>query len=1816
MNPIAPKFYYRRKLKVAQNVAVRPGRLAYPNQSKNTNQFLVYHKISPVGFLKTWLPEDAVSLVEDYLGKEDYKEWYFSYDGYETPSMSNVMSTLDWTYVDVCAACSRQFHREHWEFSASRRCPRHRHLRARHELHTTDIDDLLEPYRDIKHFDVSPTPREDYFNDAMLEFCPHASIGGSVFDTGLAHRDWFGVSKTVLETCSKNLPSFVKGKMMDHVENLLLLFGTLSGCNTPVSAVSAIMTYAKTHFKGSIFKMVSEYLSALFMTPQALADTVEMDCTSFSETMAKVRNDWRSVVDSKFFSHISRFLGIIVLGGVCDASSVTMQVNGIKILEPDLMKQHHNAIDFMDAAMSTITYFVENTYVSWKTRSLAPMLFGVKFGEDLTTQYQKCLTWWSLAQNGNLERQEGISDTDFYDLLHDTGTKLKLLEQESRGIDKTLVERKLLEIAKITSDFILMKLGSRMRKAPFVIQLYGSSAQGKSTIMDQLVQAMLVSAGLDTDPRRRGNINASDQFMSTWLSNMIVAVIDDFGNENPDTVKYNPCRLLLDVCNNAVYIANKADLHQKGKVFVEPDIVIITTNVLHLNAAAFSMCPYAIQRRPDLVFEVKAKKKFQSKTADGVYLGLDSSKVSEWYDEQGIVDRPEIEDIWVLTLLQCVRPKKETSVGKYITGRFGGQLWENRSLLETLPHVLELFHKHRKNQERIVANSKKKSKLRKCGIDGCIQLHGYCPYHFDDECQECDDEEEEDEMDEMEPHFGEKIGSALSSATSLVQEKVTQELCGLDSFVGTGIETGVAVLTLSAARRFCWHTRWLQLVPTPWVQTELFQNAYLLTQYDRMKRYWLYGALSVSTLVIAGCALAISTVGGTEGFAIAFAIVCVGTVLLSTLSKAVKAAMVYELRSQNIVSDAVKRWRDEHGGNVCKAAAIVAAMYGCAKVYRALLPVKQRVCLDNTVTDTKSALQNMVYGEPEIPPEDPVEEAEPPITVHGGAVSFESHQEDNVWAKVERTLPYPTDTLARTASPTQLLAVIDKNLFSAALTSPEGRVFMADILFITSNVFVLPRHYFEKSATFEIEAFGRNPEKSGGRFKTSVSLATSYHVPTKDLVFCYSPTGGSFKNITKHLPDTTCQSAVPFRGIYRRKDGTMLSYAGKAAPQLVTNNCNIPGITYFRGGLYEFITIPTFEGMCGAPIVSERIGSKIMGIHVGGLAGTPKGCYLEILQTDAVQAIAHLKAIPGVSITTQMGEIPNSFLGKTYRTQGELSARSPLMYMPSDACISYHGNCIGRVQPRTNVKVTPISKDLGEICDVPNVWGGPKVRPSWEPYQKCLSNMAVPCKSFPPDLVVRSVKDYSRDIVVKVSTEPKYRKEHPLTEKENLNGIPGKKFIDAMVLKTSAGFPFSGKKTQFIQDMDDIGNRKLTPEAMSLVEEAEGKLRSGERSFGIAKACTKDEVLPVAKGKCRIFYSSAFTTIYLARKYYLPVLRVLQLHPDLSECAVGANCHGPDWESLMDFAHSKGKDRLIAGDYSKYDQKLPTQLLTAALTIMVDIARNMDYSEEDLTIMENLIGDLVFPLINFNGELISLIEGGWISGVPMTVHVNGICGSLLLRNVFFQLYPEADEFRPCVSLLTYGDDNIGSVAKGYEKFNIKSISETLAPYGMVYTMPDKESELVEFMRLEEIEFLKRFSVYIPEIKRTVGALCEDSIFKSLHCYVANKHDDRLPAERCGEVIDGALREWFFHGRAKFERRQKEISTIVDKHGLYHHVSTLDLTYDERACNWTKKYDPRSSTGEKFSSEVTNEPNDIGYIFEPEFDILSDDCLSLEDDRSD
>jgi hypothetical protein len=82
---------------------------------------------------------------------------------------------------------------------------------------------------------------------------------------------------------------------------------------------------------------------------------------------------------------------------------------------------------------------------------------------------------------------------------------------------------------------------------------------------------------------------------------------------------------------------------------------------------------------------------------------------------------------------------------------------------------------------------------------------------------------------------------------------------------------------------------------------------------------------------------------------------------------------------------------------------------------------------------------------------------------------------------------------------------------------------------------------------------------------------------------------------------------------------------------------------------------------------------------------------------------------------------------------------------------------------------------------------------------------------------------------------------------------------------------------------------------------------------------------------------------------------------------------------------------------------------------------------------------------------------------------------------------------------------------------------------------------------------------------------ELSIFKSLH---ANLHSKVCSQQEISaQCIDGALREWFFHGKEVYELRRQQMKEVAAKAGISELCLTLDDDFDFCVLRWKDRYAP-------------------------------------------
>jgi Cdc6-like AAA superfamily ATPase len=156
-----------------------------------------------------------------------------------------------------------------------------------------------------------------------------------------------------------------------------------------------------------------------------------------------------------------------------------------------------------------------------------------------------------------------------------------------------------IRIANTLADLSLDTADGRIRIQPYCILLEGPPGCGKTSTAMKMASAFMKKLHGKFRTSDIVVLNETDEFQSEYRTNHKVVIFDDIGacKTNQSDTK-NPWRKVIDFVNNIRKTSLNPHLELKGNVYIEPELVIMTTNLTgDLELAHWLVCPMAIFRR-------------------------------------------------------------------------------------------------------------------------------------------------------------------------------------------------------------------------------------------------------------------------------------------------------------------------------------------------------------------------------------------------------------------------------------------------------------------------------------------------------------------------------------------------------------------------------------------------------------------------------------------------------------------------------------------------------------------------------------------------------------------------------------------------------------------------------------------------------------------------------------------------------------------------------------------------------------------------------------------------------------------------------------------------------------------------------------------------------------------------------------------------------------------------------------------------------------------------------------------------------------------
>ncbi len=778
--------------------------------------------------------------------------------------------------------------------------------------------------------------------------------------------------------------------------------------------------------------------------------------------------------------------------------------------------------------------------------------------------------------------------------------------------------------------------------------------------------------------------------------------------------------------------------------------------------------------------------------------------------------------------------------------------------------------------------------------------------------------------------------------------------------------------------------------------------------------------------------------------------------------------------------------------------------------------------------------------------------------------AFPKTEKVNVWKRDD----YQTSSIDRSELSASLahvdfdtlMKIVERNTARIKVTNGimarEGNVFSpCGHLWMTNN------HTLFKDDDLEV-SLSVVPHVQGASSNVVFKLkqADILRMEDKDLAFFEVHSWETKRDLRKLIRTPTLKGAYTATYVTRTKGiGTKLTTVKCA----VQERKDVPALGVELNMWTGWAKEPTVVGDCGSPLVSHQPVATILGIHT--LGNAHGAVWATEIDTDIIDVAVKHFDMPVVQCSA-----PEIAAPSRPKKLGPLQQRSPLRWLEKGSLNVYGSYLQQSVTSRSKVRPTllgtKILADRGWTVD----FTAPQLR-DWRPWRHALvDSTQKKFGSLSGSTMKEIVRAFADDVLEALPREALDLLQ-PLSDKATVNGIAGVRFIDKMNFKSSMGEPYNTTKKSFLSGVE--GDMMFSEEVMDRVRRIESLYASNTRACPVFSGQLKDEpraTKKVAEGKVRVFTAAPADWSFVVRKYLLPAVKVIQEHPFIFEASPGCTVQSLEWQQYYNYLTAFGVDRLIAGDYGKFDKKMEALLILLSFKFLRLLLTAAGWKEEELCVVDCIGEDVAYSFVNFNGDLVEFF-GSNPSGHPLTVIVNCIANALYMRYAFVTLHPgkedvytKARQFKSMVHLLTYGDDNGMGVSQEAQWFNHTAIQRAMEEIGVEYTMADKESCSRPFIHIREVSYLKRTWRWDEDIGAVVGPLDEASIHKMLT--ICNPSGDESPELHMASVMVAAVNEWFWYGREKFEQERRWLLRLAEQNDLlvelkFKKFPTWDELYD-------------------------------------------------------
>ena len=1470
----------------------------------------------------------------------------------------------------------------------------------------------------------------------------------------------------------------------------------------------------------SVINIIKSYFTELDCLPNlATASGTPTPTMSFMDFL---NSNWKTLINSvhdKRFSYVFRLLAIFIITPLSSLAGFSVTTSSFDSYYTSFIGfiTKHKELNFVTWVVELLIHFSSSCVNYFSTGDFLSSFSAI----DKVTDWCESSTWL-LDNEHNTSLSLDKDNPDLMDINFMKKLELTIAEGESLFKDDPIVSTRSYVSSTIKSDLTLLKSLLHRRRTiatiyaesrePLGILVYGIPGCGKSLISDIIFSTYASYRGIMGGREGIYNVTTFKEFWDGLLNSHWGLLLDDLGKEAPELGDSSALSIIIDVINGVGSIANMAHLEDKGKVALNFELVLGTTNVEHLNARAYYSVPMAIHRRFPIIIEVVVKPDFAN--ADG---SINRHAIAKYKRRNGLSLHSHVDAHTFIVK----NPAFDSSV-KFcpnVVGTF-------ETYADLLQYLLPVFEFHHTEQTANVVARKKIYNSDICPKCNILRFVCGCPSN-------------ELVIVPVVPVTSSGIWSlippsAIANVTSYFRGLLMlSPIPGADLAMNLSYNWGGFVggftyvqLFLSGlnwyARRQGYYTICRSCLRTH-IKCDLFSrncqrragcNVHYPMEPDTViRRFVDWRARTACGFADwrFNCGIGIGFIGISYYFKTRFSPKILRNKLRAKVFDEIKSTLSPEFVKSAAIAQLKSLKRSCISSN--RGLQFVIAIGSFCAAGRAFVVLSR--LYSNIPTSSSGVAPSVLKKTNAID-----------IDLSSKTPKATSYDTTNSnWLNSYRlpTLSQHGDK-SRTILFSDFAKLVDSRICAIGLLetgsvtqldSLAGQVGQYGILF-HENLLLINKHFLTEnmvpSSKYLLSVHLRGQDMVANKIRQIVSLS-DFTTSSRD--FCVvtladlHPKSSLIPYFMRNYPSGS-------------HPGMLLTVRQKLdCYTFEPEQCRMStsGPEGFIDDLMIRFTSKITKGMCGLPLLIEGPQENvIVGPVCAGVPGADDGFALPITQDELRDLL-----------TSHYSEsCPVASSGYNLPVLTPVHPKSIFRFMTPDKSGSVYGSYTKNIATdkpsvKRSFNYDRIQAVYGPVdFIIPDLRTGMVTGRSWySPYSNNICKRMLTNHPLDYSLVKICANHFGERFKSIALSEYLY----PLSLHDSLNGIQGLTGINLMTLNTSAGFPLNGKKSDYVTRLSDQDPYTFTPEFKTHLDDVVSYLSQGKRYNFIFKAALKTEepVKPAkhVKGKYRVFMVCPMALALLTRKYFLTFTRLFMLFKEESESSVGISERSPDWTYIASIM--KKHPNYFDGDFSSFDAYTPKGIIIACFDLLIKLAlMSGNYSSQDITIMKVLAVEITYFYCCVRGVLCSFSRSN-ASGHSLTTLINGMVNSILMRICWWLEFGDLTAYDDNFALITLGDDQICSVSNLFSAFNVLTVQKHMRTLGMIYTPADKDEEdPPPFIPFEDLSFLQRKFVKHTGFKYYRAPLRRISITRSLSFEATKSPISSM--QHCFEVLNNSIFE--------------------------------------------------------------------------------------------